>query len=236
MGLSGTRKLIFLRLDSAIHVLHAVKMKNFKSFIGQYQKKIADLDVNSESSTWPVPLIPMTINTPPRRMIYSVRSAPPKELVPFLRKVVRHVGFIRPDAQEQVFAYLCGREELQINLSPLSKLELRLMGFAQTQAPIFQGLLDILTRRALALPVPAGVFSAMSIQAIFHWQRAERLKVLIDSGASASLMLSGCKTNCNCDWCASRMRSPQAASLDLVDEMITGCTCYPCCTSQFVSC
>lgn len=218
------------------YVNHAVYMQNFKSFRDHYQKKISDSGVNTESSTWPVPLIPMSEKNPPGRMVYSPRTVPPKELIPLLRRIVQNAGLIRPDAQEQVLAYLCGRDKLQINLDSLSKMELRLMGFKQTQAPVFRGLLDILTRRALALPVPAGVFSAMSIQAIFHWERAERLKELIDSGVSGSVKLSECETSCNCAWCISRMRSPQVASMGLVDEMIDRCTCYPCCTSQFVAC
>lgn len=196
--------------------------------------KFNDSEFIRESSTWPAPIFPTASEVPLQNGLYSIRLSPPQELVPFLQKVVEHSGLIQPNAQDLVLAFLLGQKELQINLSPLSKMEMRLMGFSQFQVPIFRGLLSVLTRRALALPVPAGVFSALSVQADFHWARAESLKALKKHDPSKKVKLINCDSDV-CSLCESHKRFPQTARMDLVDEMISMCTCYPYCHGHFVA-
>lgn len=189
----------------------------------------------TEGSTWPAWPRSVDARLPDRAVPYATRTAPPAEMVEILQKVVHYSRLIRPEAKDQVLAHLCRGEALQINLSPLSDLELRLLGLRKKRTPLFRGLLDILTDRALSLREPAGVPGALSVQAALHWARAQTVGTLLAQAAHETVQLVGCTGGDHCAWCAAHAAAPRPVATFLVDEMIAQCTCHPYCAGHLVT-
>lgn len=210
-------------------------MKFFKSLRTPHRDPEPIPHALTDGSTWPAWPRSLDARLPDRAIPYAARTAPPAELVEILQKVVHYSRLIRPEAKDQVLAHLCGGEALQINLSPLSDLELRLLGLRKKRTPVFRGLLDILTDRALSLREPAGVPGALSVQAALHWARAQTVGTLLAEAAHETVRLVGCSGGDHCAWCAALAAAPRPVATLLVDEMIAQCTCHPYCAGHLVT-
>lgn len=150
-----------------------------------------------------------------------------------IRKVLTHTPLVNEGARETMRAYLCGEAELGVDRAMVTNLERRLFGIRRSRSIVFRGLLDMLTHQALNLPNPAGVPSALALQATYHWARQIQLSsIAIERSETEIQLLLGTDKN-HCAWCLETSARPFRFRLGLMDEMIRECHCYPCCGAQF---
>ena len=162
---------------------------------------------------------------------YEERPVLLEEVRPFLEVAVFHSPLIRPEHRLPLFEYLAGMRSLEMDRSPARRSELLAFG-VKSKAPVARGLLQMLSNEGLRHPRPASIPSALSVQALMHWQRATTARGLLTAAPTGKMRLIGCSGSGHCDWCQDALSGARHDLDELALEMARNCTCVPYCAGQ----